>query len=134
MICISRIHTTVIVSLNIEFSDQVSFWSGTSKVLARKKVMTIGFESHQGFWILSCDEAIQLAYWTMLVLLRCLLVPETRNEGPVKAEKSPYDLTWTVSARLKTQRNKREGNTWPKMVLNADKMAATGFNFAEKSK
>jgi hypothetical protein len=35
-----------------------------------------GFESRQGLWILSCEEAIQLAYGTSVVLLRCLFVPE----------------------------------------------------------
>jgi hypothetical protein len=31
-----------------------------------------GFESHQVLWILSCEEAIQLAYGTLVVLLRCM--------------------------------------------------------------
>jgi hypothetical protein len=35
-----------------------------------------GFESRQGLWILSCEEAIQLAYGTSVVLLRCPFVPE----------------------------------------------------------
>jgi hypothetical protein len=35
-----------------------------------------GFESQQGLWILSCEEAIQLAYGTLVVLLRCPFVPE----------------------------------------------------------
>ena len=35
-----------------------------------------GFESCQGLWILSCEEAIQLAYGVSVVLLRCLLVTE----------------------------------------------------------
>jgi hypothetical protein len=35
-----------------------------------------GFESRQGFWILSCEEAIQLAYGTSVVLLKCPFVPE----------------------------------------------------------
>jgi hypothetical protein len=35
-----------------------------------------GFESQQGLWILSCEEAIQLAYRTLVVLLRCPFVPE----------------------------------------------------------
>jgi hypothetical protein len=35
-----------------------------------------GFESWQGLWILSCEEAIQLAYGTSVVLLRCQFVPE----------------------------------------------------------
>jgi hypothetical protein len=35
-----------------------------------------GFESQQGLWILSCEEAIQLAYGTSVVLLRCPFVPE----------------------------------------------------------
>jgi hypothetical protein len=35
-----------------------------------------GFESQQGLWILSCEEAIQLPYGTSGVLLRCPFVPE----------------------------------------------------------
>jgi hypothetical protein len=35
-----------------------------------------GFESRQGLCILSCEEAIQLAYGTSVVLLRCPFVPE----------------------------------------------------------
>jgi hypothetical protein len=38
-----------------------------------------GFESPQGLWILSCEEAIQLAYGTLVVLLRCPFVPEIMN-------------------------------------------------------
>jgi hypothetical protein len=33
-----------------------------------------GFESR--LWILSCEEAIQLAYGTSVVILRCPFVPE----------------------------------------------------------
>jgi hypothetical protein len=35
-----------------------------------------GFKSRQGLLILSCEEAIQLAYGTSVVLLRCPFVPE----------------------------------------------------------
>jgi hypothetical protein len=35
-----------------------------------------GFESRQGLWILSCEEAIQLAYGTSVFLLRSPFVPE----------------------------------------------------------
>jgi hypothetical protein len=34
------------------------------------------FESHQALWILSYEEAIQLAYGTLVVLLWCPFVPE----------------------------------------------------------
>jgi hypothetical protein len=40
-----------------------------------------GFESRQGLWILSCEEAIQLAYGTSVVLLRCPFVPEIMHGG-----------------------------------------------------
>ena len=33
-----------------------------------------GLESHQGLWNLSCEEAIQLAYGTSAVILRCLFL------------------------------------------------------------
>jgi hypothetical protein len=35
-----------------------------------------GFISRQGLWIHSCEEIIQLAYRTSMVLLRTLFVPE----------------------------------------------------------
>jgi hypothetical protein len=35
-----------------------------------------GFESRQVLWILACEEAIQLAYGTSVVLLRYPFVPE----------------------------------------------------------
>jgi hypothetical protein len=35
-----------------------------------------GFEYRHGLWILSCEEAIQLANGTLVVLLRCPFVPE----------------------------------------------------------
>jgi hypothetical protein len=41
-----------------------------------------GFESLQGLWILSCEEAIQLAYRTSVVLLRCPFVPEITHRRP----------------------------------------------------
>ena len=33
-------------------------------------------ESRQGLWNISCEEAIQLAYKALVVLLRCLLMPD----------------------------------------------------------
>jgi hypothetical protein len=39
------------------------------------------FESHQIHWILSCEEAIQLAYGTSVVLLMCPVVPEIMFGG-----------------------------------------------------
>ena len=54
------------------------------------------FESHQGLWILSCEEAFQLAYRTSVVLLRCSLLPEIMPKGAPKVFlhqwKAPYDL------------------------------------------
>jgi hypothetical protein len=35
-----------------------------------------GFESRQGLWILSCEEAIQLTYGTSVDLLGCPFVSE----------------------------------------------------------
>ena len=40
-----------------------------------------GFEFCQGLWILSCEEAIQLAYGTSVVQLRCALVPDIMHGG-----------------------------------------------------
>jgi hypothetical protein len=56
------------------------------------------FESRLGLWILSCEEAIQLAYGTSVVLLRYLFVPEImhgrhlRSSSTSKAGTSLYDL------------------------------------------
>jgi hypothetical protein len=38
-----------------------------------------GFESRQGLLVLSCEEAIQLAYRMSVVLLRCLFEPEIKH-------------------------------------------------------
>jgi hypothetical protein len=38
-----------------------------------------GFESQKGLWNLSCEKAIQQAYGTSVVLLRCPFVPEIIN-------------------------------------------------------
>jgi hypothetical protein len=35
-----------------------------------------GFEYQQGLWILSCEEAIKLAYRMLVVVLGCPFVPE----------------------------------------------------------
>jgi hypothetical protein len=57
-----------------------------------------GFESRQGLRILSCEEAIQLAYGTSVVLLGCPFVLEKCTEGHLrssstsKAGTSPNDL------------------------------------------
>jgi hypothetical protein len=55
-----------------------------------------GFESLQGLWILSCEEAIQLAYGTLVVLLRYPFVPEIMHgrapEVFLKAGTSPNDI------------------------------------------
>jgi hypothetical protein len=36
----------------------------------------VGLNPDRDFWVLSCEEAIQLAYRKSMVLLRCLFVPE----------------------------------------------------------
>jgi hypothetical protein len=54
-----------------------------------------GFESRQGLWILSCEEAIQLAYGTSVVLLRFPFVPEIiHGRAP---EVFLHQLSWNVS-------------------------------------
>jgi hypothetical protein len=39
------------------------------------------FESRHRLWIISCEEAIQLAYETSVVLLRCPFMPEIMYVG-----------------------------------------------------
>jgi hypothetical protein len=46
-----------------------------------------GFESRQGLWILSCEEAIQLAYGTSMVLLRYPFVPDIMHGSLGRAPK-----------------------------------------------
>jgi hypothetical protein len=61
-----------------------------------------GFESRQKVWIISCEEAIQLAYGTSVVLLRCPFVPEIMHgrapevSSASKAGTSPNDLYYVV--------------------------------------
>jgi hypothetical protein len=40
-----------------------------------------GFESRQRLWILSCEEAIQLAYGMSVVLLSSQFMPEIMHKG-----------------------------------------------------
>ena len=55
-----------------------------------------GFVSRRGIWILSCQKAIQLAYGTSVVLLRCPIVPEiTRGFSPQVKLESRH-ITFTV--------------------------------------
>ena len=59
------------------------------------------FESRHGVWILSCQEVIQLAYCTSVVLLRCPLVPDIMHgvtPEVFRSKKSRY-LTFTVPVR-----------------------------------
>jgi hypothetical protein len=57
-----------------------------------------GFQSWQGLWILSCEEAIQLAYGASVVLLSCPFVPEImqgrhmNSSSTGKAGMSPNDI------------------------------------------
>jgi hypothetical protein len=62
-----------------------------------------GFEFRQGLWILSCEEAIQLAYGTSLILLRHPFVPEIMYW---MTQERRY-MTYTLSMWRKTQSNKQ---------------------------
>jgi hypothetical protein len=67
----------------------MSYWGvrgGVVKVIYFKPLAPhhCGFESRQGLWILSCDEANQLAYGTSVVLLRCPFVPEKMHRGALE--------------------------------------------------
>ena len=63
-----------------------------------------GFESQYRLLDFSCEEAVQLAYRMLMVLLGCLLVPEIGGAPEVflasKAGKSPYNL-YSVVATLR---------------------------------
>jgi hypothetical protein len=62
-------------SLHSIYGASVAEWlrSLTSNHLP---LIAVGSESRQGLWILSCEEAIQLAYGTSVVPFRCPFVPE----------------------------------------------------------
>ena len=73
-----------------------------------------GFKSRHGLWILSCEEAIQLAYWTSVVLLRCPLVPEIMHaRGEIMHARARNNArswrnnarsgTWSLSSPLKLE-------------------------------
>ena len=53
-------------------------------------LIAVGF----GLWIISCEDANHLAYGTLVVILRNLLLPERKHERTheVLTGKSPYDL------------------------------------------
>jgi hypothetical protein len=77
-----------------------------------------GFEYRQGLWIISCEEAIQVAYGMLVVLLRCPFVPEiihVRTPQPVKLE-SPH-VTCTVLVCHSTQSNKQNNVLWYKYII-----------------
>jgi hypothetical protein len=81
-----------------------------------------GFKSRQGLWILSCEEAIQLAYGTSVVLLRCPFVPEMCTEGHLmyssnsKNGTSRFDLYCVAGRKTQTQR-KQTNTTWREFIL-----------------
>jgi hypothetical protein len=57
-----------------------------------------GFEFQQGLWIITCKQAIQLAFGTLVVLHRFPFVPEImhrRSSYTSKTGKSPYVLYWS---------------------------------------
>jgi hypothetical protein len=73
----SRDYNNTINSLEIEYWEK-GVRGRVVKVVDFKPLVPhhYGFESRQGLWILSCEEAIQLAYGKSVVLLRCLSMPE----------------------------------------------------------
>jgi hypothetical protein len=76
-----------------------------------------GFESRQGLWILSGEEAIQLAYGTSVVLLMCPFVLEICTEGHLRSSStsqagtSRYDL-YCVGVTLNQKTNKQNFTYW----------------------
>jgi hypothetical protein len=75
-----------------------------------------GSESQQGLWILSCEEAIQLAYgsrWFYSGASSCLKYARKATWGlppPVKLESR--DMTYTVSMWRKTQKQNLGSTTF----------------------
>ena len=74
-----------------------------------------GFESHQGHWIISCEETIQLAYGTTVVLFRCPLIPEIMHGEAPEVLTPPVNLenwhiTFTVLVHVKLGYNL--ANNW----------------------
>jgi hypothetical protein len=53
-----------------------------------------GYKSLQGLWILSCEQALKLAYGMLIVLLGCLFMPEIiKGRAP---EVYLCQLSWNV--------------------------------------
>jgi hypothetical protein len=70
-------------------------------------------QTRQEFWIISCGEAIQLAYRTSSVILRCPFVPEIRQgRAPVVfLHQSLYDLyIWPILWRCDAQPDQTNKN------------------------
>jgi hypothetical protein len=63
------------------------------------------FESRQGLWNLPCEEVIQLAYGTSVILLACAQKGTWGLPSPVKLE--CCHMTYTVLVLCKTQSNKQ---------------------------
>jgi hypothetical protein len=87
--------------------------SGKGRWLQTTCPSPLWVRTRQGLWILSCEEAIQLAYGTSVVLLRYRFVPIINaRKGtwglspPVKLERR--DMTYTVSMWRKTQNKQKQ--------------------------
>jgi hypothetical protein len=81
-----------------------------------------GFESRQGLWILSCVEAIQLAYGTSVVILGCPFLPEQNARrgtwglpAPVKLKRR--QMTYAVSVWRYTQIKQKQTKIVTRSVL-----------------
>jgi hypothetical protein len=59
-------------------------------------------KSQQDLWILSCEEAVKLAFRGLVVLFRCLLVPEIMHGGAPKV----CHMTYNVLMRCKSRQRK----------------------------
>jgi hypothetical protein len=67
-----------------------------------------GFESRQGLWITACEEAIQLAYGTSVVLLRCPFVPEIMHGRATEVfllQESWNVAKWPILCRCDVKHN-----------------------------
>jgi hypothetical protein len=56
--------------------------------------LDVGSNPARDFWILSCEETIQLGYWMLVVLLGCLFVPEIMYIGTCKVFIHQLSLNW----------------------------------------
>jgi hypothetical protein len=103
----------ILLHLTLNVTSTFSMWGVRGRVvkIVDSKLLALhrcGFKSVQRLWILSCEETIQLAYGTSVVLLRCQFVSEIMHGGAPEVFLHQLSLNvaiWPILCRcdVKTQ-------------------------------